>query len=113
MKRIPLITAAALFALSASASATTLEIEVNGLVCAFCAQGIEKSLRAFPATDDVFVSLEHRLVAVGLKEGQTIDDAALRKAITDAGYTTVGIQTTDTMIETLRHDIHNRPHDDD
>jgi hypothetical protein len=31
------------------------------------------------------VSLEQRLVAVGLKDGQDIPDANLRKALTDAG----------------------------
>jgi len=30
--------------------AATIEMHVNGLVCAFCAQGIEKKLRKLPAT---------------------------------------------------------------
>jgi copper chaperone CopZ len=90
-----------------------LEVEVNGLVCAFCAQGIEKTLRAFPATEDVFVSLEHRLVAVSLRDGQTIDETTLTKAITEAGYTAVRIQTSDTPLDALRTQVHNRTHDDD
>jgi len=49
---------------SAVASADTIEMKVYGLVCAFCAQGIEKTLRKNPATEDVVVSLEHQLVAV-------------------------------------------------
>jgi copper chaperone CopZ len=110
MKLFKTLTVAALLALSGLASAKTIEVEVNGLVCAFCAQGIEKTLRAFPATDDVFVSLEHRLVAVALKEGQSIDEATLTKAITDAGYTTVDIKYTDASLETLRSNVHNRPH---
>ena len=61
-------------------------MDVNGLVCAFCAQGIEKTMKKFPATAGVFVSLEHRIVAVELKAGQDITDPALTKAITDAGY---------------------------
>ena len=77
-------------------------MDVNGLVCAFCAQGIEKTLKAFPATDGVFVSLEHRIVAVHLKDGQDIDDAALRKAITDAGYKLVAIRRTDDRSPTSR-----------
>jgi len=36
--------------------ADTIEMHVNGLVCAFCAQGIEKKLRKFPATADVVLS---------------------------------------------------------
>lgn len=82
--------------------ATTIEMGVKGLVCAFCAQGIEKKLRKFPATADVVVSLEERLVAVGLKDGQDIADTELRKALTDAGYTVTTIQRTDTPLATIR-----------
>jgi len=67
-------------------------MKVNGLVCAFCAQGIEKTVRAKPETADVFVSLEHGLVAVALKPSQDLTDAALTAALTDAGYTVVAIK---------------------
>jgi mercuric ion binding protein len=84
------------------AGAVTIEMNVNGLVCAFCAQGIEKKLRKLPATADVVVSLEQRLVAVGLKDGQDISDAELRKALTDAGYKVTGIQRSEEPIEAVR-----------
>lgn len=87
---------------SASAAAATIEMHVNGLVCAFCAQGIEKKLRKLPATADVVVSLEQRLVAVALKDGQDIPDSDLRKALTDAGYTVTGIERTETPIADVR-----------
>jgi mercuric ion binding protein len=77
-------------------------MNVNGLVCAFCAQGIEKKLRKLPATADVVVSLEQRLVAVALKDGQDISDADLRKALTDAGYKVIGIQRPDESIDAVR-----------
>jgi copper chaperone CopZ len=82
--------------------AATIEMHVNGLVCAFCAQGIEKKLRKLPATADVIVSLEQRLVAVALKDGQDIPDDELRKALTNAGYSVVAIQRTDTSIDAIR-----------
>ena len=82
--------------------ATTIEMHVNGLVCAFCAQGIEKKLRKFPATADVVVSLEQRLVAVSLKDGQDIADAELRNALTNAGYTVTTIQRSDTSMDAIR-----------
>lgn len=94
----------ALLSLAASiAQATTIEMNVKGLVCAFCAQGIEKKLRKFPATADVVVSLEERLVAVALKDGQDIPDADLRKALTDAGYTVTTIWRTDIQIADVRN----------
>lgn len=72
--------------ISMFANATTIEMDVNGLVCAFCAQGITKTLRGFPATEDVVVSLEKKLVAVAVRDGQDIPDEVLRKALTNAGY---------------------------
>lgn len=85
-----------------AAHARSVEMEVNGLVCAFCAQGIQKAIRKIPATQDVFVNLEHRVVAVELKEGQDIADADLRAAVTDAGYTTVRIDRSDASLDTIR-----------
>jgi copper chaperone CopZ len=93
------------FAFGASVEAATIEMNVNGLVCAFCAQGIEKQLRKFAATADVLVSLEHRLVAVALKEGQDIPDADLRRALTNAGYSVKTIDRTETPIANLRERV--------
>jgi mercuric ion binding protein len=96
---------AALIGISPSVFAKTIEMDVNGLVCAFCAQGIEKTLKGFPATANVFVSLEHRIVAVELKDGQDIDDAALKQAITDAGYALVKVRRTDESIAAIRERV--------
>lgn len=85
-----------------SAHAGTIEMTVNGLVCGFCAQGIEKTLRKNPATADVLVSLENRLVAITTKEGTDIPDTELQKALTNAGYDVKAIQRTDNSIDTLR-----------
>ena len=57
------ILVAALVSVS-TVQADTIEMKVNGLVCGFCARGIEKTLRRNPATADVYVSLEDKLVAV-------------------------------------------------
>lgn len=91
--------------LSASARSATIEMTVNGLVCGFCAQGIEKTLRKNPATADVLVSLENRLVAVVTKDGADIADADLRKALTDAGYDVKAIARTQRSIAELRSSI--------
>ncbi len=88
-----------------SAGAATIQMTVNGLVCAFCAQGIEKKLRKLPATADVFVSLEQKVVAVALKDGQDSPDATLRKALTDAGYSVVTIERTDATLDQVRSRI--------
>lgn len=105
MNRFKLLLLALLLGVSSLVSARTIEMDVNGLVCAFCAQGIEKTLKGFPATEAVFVSLEHRIVAVKLKDGADIDDATLRKAITDAGYTIVAIRRTDQSLDAIRQRV--------
>ena len=102
MKLLPRVLISLFFLVGASAQAVTIEMNVNGLVCAFCAQGIDKQLRKFPATADVVVSLEQKLVAVALKDGQDIPDAELRRALRNAGYTVKTIERTQTPIAELR-----------
>jgi copper chaperone CopZ len=102
MKCLRVLLTVALFAAAATSAAATIEMTVNGLVCAFCAQGIEKKLKKFPATAEVVVNLERKLVAVALKEGQDIPDADLRKALTDAGYTVKSISRSETPIADVR-----------
>ena len=100
MKKILL--AGFLATLSASALADTIEMKVYGLVCGFCAQGIEKTLRKNPATEDVVVSLEDKLVAIATHPGQDIPDAELTRALTDAGYDVKGISRTQRTITDIR-----------
>jgi copper chaperone CopZ len=102
MKTSKLIVTLFLLASAAGAQAGTIEMKVNGLVCSFCAQGIEKTLRKNPATADVLVSLENRLVAVSTKEGSDIADAELMKALTNAGYEVKAIDRTSNSMAALR-----------
>jgi copper chaperone CopZ len=97
--------ATALVLIAATAQASTIEMTVNGLVCAFCAQGIEKTLRKNAATDDVVVSLEHRLVAIATKTNTDIPDATLRKALKDAGYDVTAIARTDRSLAAIREQM--------
>ena len=87
---------------AAMASAGTIEIKVNGLVCAFCARGIEKSFRKNPATADVVVSLEEKLVAIETRDGADIPDQELRDTLTDAGYDVKSIERTHTALAAIR-----------
>jgi mercuric ion binding protein len=77
--------------LSATACADTIKATVNGMVCGFCATGIEKTFKAQPQVKTVNVDLEKKLVTIATKEGQTIDDAKLKKLIANAGYAVVNI----------------------
>jgi len=77
--------AAALLLVNGAAHAETIEMKVFGMVCGFCAQGIEANLRKIPATADVVVSLENKLVILRPRDSANIAGAELRKAVTDAG----------------------------
>lgn len=101
--KVVLLAAATL--LAANAQAATIEMTVNGLVCGFCAQGIEKTLRKNAATEDVLVSLENRLVAVATKSGADIPDEVLRKALQDAGYDVKAIARTERTLASLREQM--------
>ena len=90
---------------SVAANAGTIEMKVYGLVCGFCAQGIEKTLRKNPATADVVVSLENKLVAISTKEGADITDAELTKALTDAGYDVKAIARTQRSMSEIRESL--------
>lgn len=102
MKKLSTIAVSTFLLISATGHAKTIEITVDGLVCAFCAQGIEKKMKAQAATDKVFVSLEKKIVAVALKEGQDIADDKLTSEITDAGYVVKGIKRTEESLDAIR-----------
>ncbi len=68
-----------------------IEVGVNGMVCAFCAQGIEKKFKAEDSIDNVHVDLDNKQVHLGFKKGQSLEDDKIHQIITDAGYVVTGI----------------------
>ena len=104
MKRIMLITLAALAAGPALA-AESVRATVNGMVCAFCAQGIEKRISGISATKAVFVDLKNKTVAVEPKEGARIDQDAVRAEIKDAGYDVTKMETVPMSVAQIRSEL--------
>jgi len=92
MKRYLLTSIIITLGLAAVASADTITATVNGMVCSFCATGIEKTFKAQPEVKSVNVDLQDRLVIVSTKQGKTMDDAKLRKLIGNAGYSVVNVE---------------------
>ena len=87
---------------SASFAATTVKATVNGMVCAFCAQGIEKRLSKLPATQAVYVDLKQKIVAVQAKPGQTLDGKAISAEIKEAGYDVTKLETLEQSVAELK-----------
>ena len=88
--------------LSSYATTNTTRVTVNGMVCAFCAQGIEKRLFRLPATKAVFVDLKQKIVAVEAKEGMSLDQKLLQSEIVDAGYDVVKLEASSATVEQIR-----------
>jgi copper chaperone CopZ len=89
--------------LFSSANATeSVKATVNGMVCAFCAQGIEKRLSKLPTTKAVFVDLKARVVAVEAKDGQKLDSKLIAAEITDAGYDVVKLETVERSVADIQ-----------
>ena len=92
------IAAAALPALGANSVKAT----VNGMVCAFCAQGIEKTISKMDATKAVFVDLKSKVVLVEAKDGKALDQKAIGAAIVDAGYDVVKMEVSTQSVDEIK-----------
>lgn len=97
-----LLVGASLCAAAPAVAGNTVEMTVDGMVCAFCAQGIEKKLRENAATEDVYVSLEHHIVAVAMKGKQSIPDAELKRVLTEAGYSVRKVEHSSQPLNKIR-----------
>jgi mercuric ion binding protein len=91
-----------------SMAANTVKVTVNGMVCAFCAQGIEKRISKMGATKDVFVDLKKKTVAIEAKEDQTLDAKAISAEIVDAGYDVVKIEPVSQSVAEIKAELKAR-----
>jgi periplasmic mercuric ion binding protein len=102
--RTLLATAIAAAAFSAQA-ADTVKLQVNGMVCAFCAQGIEKRLTKMPETGEIYINLAQKVVAVQPKAGQTIDVNKVKAEVTEAGYEVVKMEAVPQTVAAIRAEM--------
>ncbi|MFN3370364.1 MAG: heavy-metal-associated domain-containing protein [Sphingomonadaceae bacterium] len=91
-----LLAAAPLPAVAAAPTpaAQLVTVRVNGLVCDFCARSIEAMMKRRTDVERVHVDLGKGEVHLGLRAGSTLDDATLRKLVTDSGYAVTAIERT-------------------
>lgn len=61
----------------------TLLYTVPDMHCGHCEQAVTRTVSAVPGVDDVAVDLDAKRVEV---HGESLDDAAIRAAIDEAGY---------------------------
>ncbi len=85
-----------------SQEANTARISVNGMVCAFCAQGIEKRVSAMPEAGPLYINLSRKIVAVEARPGQSLDLDKLKREIQEAGYEVTAIDMVPQTVAALR-----------
>jgi cation transport ATPase len=84
--RKTLLTFIILASLAGSAWAETITTTVNGMVCAFCATGIEKTFRKQPEVATVAVDLPKKRVVITTKPGKTLSNVKIEEVVTYSGY---------------------------
>lgn len=68
-----------------------INIKVNGMVCAFCAQGVEKNFAAQKEVKKTVVDMDSMTVQIYFKKGQFLPESKIKKLIVDAGFAYGGI----------------------
>ncbi len=84
------------------ANDVSIKADVKGMVCAFCAQGIEARLKKNQASKDIYVNLKNRVVAVQLKEGQTYSLEKFKADIEESGYTVGKVEYVSDSVSAIR-----------
>jgi copper chaperone CopZ len=91
MKRFLLLVCVFAAAWPMTAPAVQYEIDIHGMTCAFCVDGLERSLKKRPDIIDVRVSLKHKKVRIETRGGP-VDLEAIKQTVIDAGFTPVRVE---------------------
>jgi periplasmic mercuric ion binding protein len=86
-------------------TAQSVKLSVNGMVCAFCAQGIEKRLSAIPEAGPLYINLSQKVVAVQAKPGKALDVERLKAEVKEAGYEVTQAQTVNQSVAQIRAEL--------
>ncbi|RMF28000.1 MAG: copper chaperone [Bacteroidetes bacterium] len=80
---------AALFvgSLALSAQSRTVEVEVKGLSCPFCAYGLEKHFQELDGVRTVTIDIKKGLAILTLRDDATLTKDALAQTVRHAGFT--------------------------
>lgn len=90
MKKTILFTILTIF-LSLQANAKEVIIDVNGLVCEFCAYTIEKNFNKKDEVKSVKVDLESKKVKIDFKNNKNLTNEEISSIIQNNGYNVIKI----------------------
>lgn len=92
MQKLRMLLVLVCFSASFKLLAKEITVSVNGMVCGFCAQGIEKKFKELPQVESLKISIEKKTVAVFIKDKQDLSDEKISELLDDAGYTVAKIE---------------------
>lgn len=72
----------------------SIYVDINGLVCDFCARALEKVFAKKEQVESISVDLDSKVVTIHFNNDQSLGDIEIIKYINDAGYS----------VEDIRHD---------
>jgi periplasmic mercuric ion binding protein len=74
--------------------ANTIEVEVNGLTCAFCVDSLQRQLRKLPDVEQVDVSLKLKKVRI-VTRSQNTELKKIEETVINSGFTPLKIRKLD------------------
>lgn len=69
----------------------TIEIDIHGMTCAFCSDGLQRTLNKLPEITSAKVSLKHKKVQLKIVSND-LDIERIKQAIIDSGFTPGKVQ---------------------
>ncbi len=73
----------------------SVRLKVNGMVCPFCAYGLEKRLGEIASVDAVLIRISDGLVQIRMKEDQELTDEVLADVVKKSGFSLIEIERLD------------------
>lgn len=67
-------------------------VDVNGLVCDFCARALEKVFGRQEEVSSIDVNLDTKVITVAFHEGESLSADTITSLVTDAGYAVVAVR---------------------
>ena len=69
----------------------SVNVEVNGMVCDFCARALEKVFSKKQEVAAIDVDLDNGKISINFNDGANLEDSTIQKLVTNSGYDVVQI----------------------
>lgn len=70
----------------ANSKLQSVSVEVNGMVCDFCARSAEKVLTSQDSIDSININLNKKIIHIYFKEGMMLSEESIKDLIRQSGY---------------------------